>query len=66
MKIWREHSSFIEIWQKNGALHEEKHTFMISSYFFLEWEMFQKNLEQNQNKHFMMNNFSSKIVPLVT
>ena len=34
---------------------------------FLEWEMFQtkKSREENQNTHFMFNNFSSKIVPFM-
>ena len=46
-----------------GTLHENLLTFMIIlSEFFLEWEMYQKNVAEKIKTHFGFNNFFPKIM----
>jgi len=33
--------------------------------FFLEWDISDKSCRENQNTHFMLNNFFSKILPFM-
>jgi hypothetical protein len=48
-----------------GTLREEQSTYVMISYFFLEWEIFKTNFVEKIKTHFMFSNFFffSKIVP---
>jgi hypothetical protein len=49
-----------------GTLHKDIFTFMINlAEFFLECEMFPTKLVEKIKTHFMLNNFSPKIVPFM-
>ena len=67
-KLCLENSSFNTIWQNNGYF-TWRPIYIFLSYlaqFFLEWEMFQTNVVEKIETHFMINNlFFSKIVPVI-
>jgi len=42
-----------------------KHFWSYLAQFFLEWDVSDKIYRENRNPHFMLNNFSSKIVLFV-
>jgi len=52
---------------KNATLHEDLHTFVIISHSVLlrVGNISDKICRWNQNSHFVFNNFSLKIVPLI-
>jgi len=59
LKICREYSSFIKILQEHRVLYVKTNVSFWSnlSQFFLEWGLFQTICRENQNTHFMSNNF---------
>jgi hypothetical protein len=62
LKICRENSSFIKMWQQKRLFHMTTNT-QYSSYLaqlFLEWELFQTKVVEKIKTHFMFNNTFSK------
>jgi hypothetical protein len=59
LKVCRENSSFIKIWQKYWVLYVKTNLQFWSylAHFFLEWEMFQTNLEKKSDTRFVFSKF---------
>jgi len=67
-KIYRENSSFIEIWQEQRVhyIKSNVHLWSYLAQFFLEWEKCQTKVVEKIERHFMINKFfSSEMVSFV-
>ena len=67
LKTCREDSSFIKIWQEYRVLYMNTCTIMVRSHWILHrMRIFSvKSCKENQNTHFMFNNFFPEIVPFM-